>query len=319
MLIYLDWNVFDRIEKIDRLNEEEKLIYSQLELIINDEAIYVPYSNAHLRDLLRGYKKNPKYISGHLEIIERLTNNLCICQYWRKKKSTWHYRSVNEFFDELKKEKGDEKDSFEELINWDTSGLWELQKKNLKIQTVPKEFKLIYAENPIFKIIYPRTKNEMNMLALCSDLYNFSILINKDYSLYKSLKKFIIRAMNKLKKNPKLVTSLKSINRETPNYLEIDSIFDEFTKNHKREKDNPLYHKIFDTFFKFDLKGYKTDGQFVNMIDDGLHTFYAAHCDIFLTNDDRCKDKAEKTFERLKIRTKVFTAKVFINEIEKLK
>lgn len=79
MLIYLDWNVFDRIEKIDRLNDEEKQIYLRLESILGDESIHVPYSNAHLRDLLRGYKKNPKYIKGHLEIIERLTNNLCIC------------------------------------------------------------------------------------------------------------------------------------------------------------------------------------------------------------------------------------------------
>lgn len=319
MLIYLDWNVFDRIEKKEKLGEEDKLIYSQLELFLSDETIYVPYSNAHLNDLLRGYKKNPDYISGHLEVIERITKNLCLCQYWRKKESIWHYRSINNFFDELKEEKKYEEECFENLIDWDTTGLWDLQLKLLKIRPVPKEFKLIYAEDPIFNIIYPRTRNEMNMLALCSDLHNFSILINKDYSLYKSLKVFLIKAMNKLRKNPKILATLKSIKKETPNYLEIDSILDEFTKNQKREKDNPLYHKILDTFFRFDIKGYKTDGQFPNMIDDSLHTFYAAHCDIFITNDDRCKYKAEKTYERLKINTKVYTAKELIGGNDKLK
>ena len=316
MLIYLDWNVFDRIEKIERLKEDEKIIYTKLETIISHEEVHVPYSNAHLRDLLRGYKKNPNFINGHLQVIEKITNNLCICQYWKKKKSTWHYRSVNEFFDELKNEKVDEEESFEDLIDWDTSGLWELQIKLMAMQPVPKEFRLIYSEDPIFNIMYPRTKKEMTLLASASDLHNFSILINKDYSLYKSLKKFIIKAMHKLKKSPQIVAKLKPLTKEAPNYLEIDSIFDEFSKNQKIENDNPYYHKIFDTFFRYDIKGYKTDSQFPNMVDDGLHTFYAAHCDMFLTNDDRCKYKAEKTFERLKIKTKVYTAKEFIEEIE---
>lgn len=319
MLIYLDWNILDRIEKIGRLDEEENQLYSKLELVLSDETIYVPYSNAHLRDLLKGYKKNPEYITGHLGVIEKITNNLCICQYWGHKNSTWHYRPVADFFDELKDEKGDEEDSFEDLIDWDTSGLWELQKRLLAMLPVPKEFKLIFAEDPIFNIIYPRTKKEMTVLALCSDLHNFSILINKDYSLYKSLKQFLMRAMNKLKKNPQIIASLKSVNKEKPNYLEIDSILDEFTKNQKIQKDNVYYHKILDTFFRFDIKGYKSDGQFPNMIDDGLHTFYAAHCDVFLTNDDRCKYKAEKTFERLEIGTRVFTANDFIEEIEKMR
>ena len=44
------------------------------------------------------------------------------------------------------------------------------------------------------------------------------------------------------------------------------------------------------------------------MFDDSLHTFYGAHCDFFITNDDRCKYKAEKTYERLKIKTSVIKA-----------
>lgn len=66
--------------------------------------------------------------------------------------------------------------------------------------------------------------------------------------------------------------------------------------------------KIIETFYKYDLKGYKSDGNFNNMFDDSLHTFYGAHCNFFVTNDDRCKYKAEKTYERLQIKTIVIKA-----------
>ena len=44
------------------------------------------------------------------------------------------------------------------------------------------------------------------------------------------------------------------------------------------------------------------------MFDDSMHTFYGAHCDYFVTNDDRCKYKAEQTFKKLKINTVVIKA-----------
>ena len=50
------------------------------------------------------------------------------------------------------------------------------------------------------------------------------------------------------------------------------------------------------------------------MFDDSLHTFYGAQCDYFVTNDNRCKYKAEKTYERLKIKTIAIKA----NEINRV-
>lgn len=313
MLVYLDWNVFDRLEKKDRLKtEQERILYTTLMKILKREDVNTPYSNAHLRDLLRGFKKNPKFIDGHLNILHEVTNNLCLCQYWKTKNSTWHYRSVYEFFDLLKNEKELEEENFEDLIKFDTQGKWELMKQVLKDKPVPKEFKSIYSQDPIFKIMYPRTKDEMNHLALSSDLYNFSILMMKDYSLYRSLKTFLGKARIKVQKNPELMKSFKSVTKEAPDYLKIDSILDSFTKNQKLEKDKPYYNKILDTFLRYDLKGYKTDNFFLNMVDDGLHTFYTAHCDYFITNDDKCQYKAIKTYDKLKIKTKVFTATEFI-------
>jgi hypothetical protein len=69
---YLDWNVFNKIE--NHANNEE--LYSNIKDFIISGAIIVPYSNAHISDLYRGYLKNPNYIAGHIENIALLTNQL---------------------------------------------------------------------------------------------------------------------------------------------------------------------------------------------------------------------------------------------------
>lgn len=103
MNVYIDLNIFDRIEKKEKLEISEKTIYTEIENLILENKIVVPYSNAHLNDLFRGFQKNPDYIDGHLNYIKKLTNDLCICQYWGKNETTWHFRKIEEFFEEKKK------------------------------------------------------------------------------------------------------------------------------------------------------------------------------------------------------------------------
>jgi len=321
MYVYLDWNIFNQIEKRDSLPEGERLVYAKLYNDIIAKKIICPYSNAHLNDLIRGYKKNPLYIEGHISIITELTNALCICQYWKQNKPVWHSRSVKEFFDSAIEEKEFEKESFDDLLNEkyelsDTVVISPLaiMKPLLKMKPVSIEFKQIYQADPIFSIIFPRTRTEMTEYALCCDLYNFSILLNKDFSLYKSLRKFLIQTLNKYRQNSQFIKTINKLNPDVPMYLNMDQLFEQVAI-----KDSPgissAYDKFFDTFFKFDLKGYKSDGQFPNMIDDALHSYYAGHCEYFITNDARCQYKAEKTFERLKIPTKAITAKEFTETV----
>lgn len=314
MYIYLDWNVFDRIEKIASFTGGELNLYETLEKILISAETVCPYSNAHLHDLLRGYNINPSYTLNHLDILAKLTKNLCICQYWGNSEVTWHTRPVHEFFDDAIEEKEGESETFEELLSNDATGLWELQKSVIKTTPVPASFKQIYQTDPIFNIIYPRTKAELNILALCADLYQFSMLMNKDFSVYKSFKKFLILTMNRLRKDQKLLKMVKNSYLEHPKYLCLETIVDQFTPKSEVSK-NESYSKIIDVFYRYDLKGYKTDARFPNMVDDALHTFYGAHCDYFITNDDKCQYKAQRTYERLGITTEVLTANEFVQKM----
>ena len=59
MKVYIDLNIFDRLEKLDRLDPTEKSSYQYLSDLLTSKQIITAYSNAHLNDLFRGFQKNP--------------------------------------------------------------------------------------------------------------------------------------------------------------------------------------------------------------------------------------------------------------------
>lgn len=308
MTVYIDLNIFDRLEKFAKISEVDKPNYQILLTLLTDKKIITAYSNAHLNDLFRGYQRNPDYIDGHLNNIKKFTDDLCICQYWGEKNAIWHNRDIFKFFQEKVDEWEFEPDSYDDLFKDEP-----LMKSALelhKLVPLPPEFKKGYVE-PMFGILFPLSRIHNNQYALQSDIYNFQSRLKSDFGFYKAFKTYLLTNLNKIKNNPRFLNSLNINLKELPKHLELTDIFDAYTPKNKTS-DNISYSKVIDTFFKFDIAGYKTDGHFNNMFDDALHTFYGAHFDVFITNDDRCNYKAKKTYERLKIQTKV----IKINEIE---
>jgi len=305
--VYLDLNIFDRIEKKEKLKVLEKTMYTEIENLILDKKIIVSYSNAHLNDLFRGFQKNSDYIEGHLNYIKKLTNNLCICQYWGRNETTWHYRDIEEFFEEKKMEWEFEPTSFLEVLSFDEIPNVPNFVELYKLIPLPPEFKKAYSVDPMFGIMYPKSRIENNQLSLMEDVFDFQSRLKSDYSLYKSFKSYLVQSLTKHRNNPEMFKSIKSNLEGLPKHLDVFEISNLYASKTKTSENN-AYSKIIETFYKYDLQGYKTDSNFNNMFDDALHTFYASYCDFFITNDDRCKYKAEKTFEKLKIKTKVIKA-----------
>jgi hypothetical protein len=311
MIAYIDLNIFDRLEKLHKLEEPEKGFYETLFSLLSNKQIVTAYSNAHLNDLFRGYQKNATFINGHLNNIKSFTNNLCICQYWGENTVKWHNRDIFEFFEEKIAEWEYEPNTYDELF--EDEPLMQQAIDLYKLIPLPPEFKKGYVD-PIFGVMFPLSKIHNNQYALQSDIYNFQSRLKSDYRLYKSFKSNLLVSLHKIRNNKELIKSVNSNFKDLPKHLELTDIFDAYTPKHKTSE-NSMYSKVIDVFFKYDLAGYKGDGHFNNMFDDALHTFYAAHFDYFITNDDRCKYKAEKTYEKLKIKTRV----IKINEIDTLK
>jgi hypothetical protein len=311
MIAYIDLNIFDRLEKLDKLEQSERHFYQTLFTLLNDKIVLTAYSNAHLNDLFRGYQKNPTFIEGHLKNIQSFTDNLCICQYWGEKDTKWHYRDIFEFFNSKISEWEFEPTSYDTLF--EDQPLLQQTMNLFKLIPLPPEFKKGYID-PMFGVMFPLSKIHNNQYALQADIFNFQSRLKSDYGLYKSFKSYLLTSLQKIKNNKELRKAVSSNFKDLPKHLELTDIFDAYTPKSKTS-DNLMYSKVIDVFFKYDLAGYKTDGHFNNMFDDALHTFYAAHFDFFITNDDRCKYKAEKTYEKLRIGTKVIN----INEIEIIK
>src|SRR6266567_1863051 len=79
----------------------------------------------------------------------------------------------------------------------ETIPLWDAHCAALENTPVPTKFRDIYAADPIFVSIFPRTKTGMNMLALCEDILSFSMLIKTDYALYKNFRKYLTGVQQK--------------------------------------------------------------------------------------------------------------------------
>jgi len=308
MTVYIDLNIFDRLEKLDKLVRADKKLYQTLSNLLTDNKITTAYSNAHLNDLFRGYQKNPSYIEGHLASIKSFTKNLCICQYWGQKDVKWHNRDIKEFFQEKVEEWEFKPNSYDELFK--DYPMMQQTLELYKFIPLPPEFKKGYIE-PFFVIMFPLSKIYNNQFALQSDIFNFQSRLKSDYGLYKSFRTYLLTSFNMIKNKKDIIKSLYSEFKDLPKHLKLTEIFNAYTPNNKTS-DNVIYSKVINVFFKYDLAGYKSDGHFNNMFDDALHTFYAAQFDFFITNDERFKYKAEKTYDKLNIKTKV----IKIDEME---
>lgn len=319
-IIYLDWNIFNKLEQVEELEDEQKAPYVLLAKLIIQKELIAPYSNAHINDLLRGYQKDPSYTPRHVSYLSFYTDNLCLTQYWGESKIRWHFRDPMECLQSAIQENDGTAASFSQLFadldNPLAEMAFDLQKTVLRLTPVPPAFKQLYAFNPIFNTIYPRTKIEMNHLALCEDIYEFSFKIKNDYTLYKHFRKFLIETKNKYPQYRNLCNSAENKVIGKPLSLTWDELWDEVATKHKPSS-NLAYDKIMNLFTTTDLKGYRQDERFANLIDDALHCFYAAHCDHFITLDKRCYDKAKLVYQKLNIPTQVHTPLEFsINQLK---
>lgn len=303
---YLDWNVFDRIEKKDTLDKDEYNIYSKFDEFIRNNKIICPYSNAHINDLLRGYNNDPSYTRKHLETIKRLTNNLCIVQYWGNSITTWHYRDINEFFTSALSEIDLTSMSFIEF--WGEDETVDI----FRSLTIPSEFKKIYKANPIFNRIFPKTKAHLNFFALCEDFYDLSNIIKKDNTIYKFLRNYVNQSYGKLRNHRDFLRKIDKLINDGPKHLDFYEEWEKYSPKNITSN-NPAFQRITDTYLKIDFKGFKSDEKFSNMIDDSLHVFYGANCDYFITIDDKCHYKATETYDKLGIETKAMKPDKFID------
>ncbi len=303
MYIYLDLNIFDRLEKIERLRPEEAEPYKFLLHCFGSGVFITLYSHAHITDLTRAY--NPEEttaLEGHLRNIGALTKNLCVCLVDGDADVTLAEMDIFTYFYyvlEASENIGTTEDImalFPEHFNDDSP--------------IPPEMEKAL-ENPLVQRLYPNTFKTRMMKSMLEDNIDAVQKMREDPSLFRDVKKMMNPAnMSEFKKTLALGEKLdKEVEKNLKN-LNFEAQLDKYGPKGKMN-DNVWYDKIVNLYFRTDFKGYKTDREFTGLLVDAEHTFYASHCSIFITNDDRCHYKAKEVYKQLNLKTEVFTAKEF--------
>lgn len=328
--IYLDLNVFDKIEKIEQLSPEEAEPYQYILNFLKDGTYITFYSNAHISDLIRGYNNSPSgdttAVQGHLQNLSNLTNNRCMCLYWNEIDVKIDTRDVFDFFNSSLQESLKMETSTESLLSFEdedsdtvsnilkASG--ESVQKLLNGTSIQEEMNKAF-EYPIFKKLFPKAYENKKLAFLVDDMLTLQERMDNDPSLYRGLKALMnpqqtgefIKALP-----PSEKISKKELN-EIFKTFDLEAAIEEHTPK-TQTSENPWYDKITNLYTRIDFKGFKTDKGFSNMIDDSNHTFYGAHCNFFITRDDRCHYKATEVYKQLGIGSKVMKPEEFMEYIK---
>lgn len=328
--IYLDWNVFTTLNQIQNIeNQEEKIIFeTMLNIVTNTEAkIVVPFSNAHLNDLMKSYKKGERErVYQALNFISLVTQNVCLSQYWNEQNSKWHIRNPNEYFESLLE---DEEENSLISIESITSTLSEYGMGNIfeMYKLIPHNinFEQFEDSNIPFLSYLKRAQTENSMYAVIEDVFEIFNEIKNNPSAYNELRSSFTDNI-KLDPNVNNVSNvIELLDKTMPKTMLNKSFTELYVENDRTETSkNKDYSKITGIFMQLDFVGYGSDklnekNKYDNLFNDALHCFYGAHCDFFITSDKKTIRKTKAVYQSEEINTLVLKPREFIEFLQEIK
>lgn len=322
--VYLDWNVFSRLEHNDD-------VYKRLTLILeNDSKYIIPYSPAHLKDLYRSYRKvDMSGIDGHLEKLQKYSKSLFI---------VYIFKNVLEFqFADVKESMQQHVEAYNEHDDFDfnaekmasTSELFTSMLDSLSKIQLPN---LLKADNNEQKEVIANTKSSellnrllgpeetisikdmmQNMMTISSTLYEDDSYSNWRDGFQQDIK--ISGRIRDKRFNPLDILDENARKLQKNNFMEL------FESLLIGEDKKSLFNKIIALVRQLDFHGFYQDiieeGHHLDNVEtDYEHIAYASSCDIFIVNDKNTKAKATLAFKLLKLNIIVVTPKEYVDFVE---
>lgn len=312
--VYLDWNVFSRLEHKDRIQHD-------LTILLNTKSKFlIPYSEAHLLDLYRSYK-NVGYegINGHLSKIERYSNSIFL---------TNTLKDVLEFKELTPKDSMQQLiDAYDELPDFNFSEILDsLDSELLDIQ-LPNPLEGANLEN-----VYPLTTEDSKNLFGTRENFTFKELLKNLFiqsknivkdDTYTKLRSHYQKdiAVNTGKLNNSKFDPLTVLN-ENAQKLSAQNFYDLQNKLFTEIDNKSLFNKILATCRFLDFNGYASEdvtfGHHLDNVEtDYKHIAYASMCDYFIILDKKTRQKAILVFQMLNIKTIVMSPKEFVEFFQK--
>lgn len=331
--VYFDWNVYCLMRDRDK-NTLGQELYDLVKGC--DDIMCIPYSQVHLQDLTKGSEKkcNQAYINNDLNFIDSISKNYYIALDALKTKEIHpYYVSATEAFENIKENHGKEiADYVNQLFDYNDNPDLSLitEKVNLYLRTMPISFDYnLLTNDPLSIKMYEGKFHEFKEN---NTLYNFMLGWSRFYK--------------EMKENPDVYNELttvfrNSLNINTSTISNANKPIEEINKVLSEKLDsnfdlisstvNPNIKGTSDLFLKFvtemgflDMIGYHPDkldkkNLYSNYTNDTHHSFYAAHCDYFISEEKKLLEKSRIMYDRYGCKTKTLTVKEFIDEFKQIK
>lgn len=320
--IYLDWNVYSNLMSSERLTDNsEKLMYENLKTIFIKckENIIMPYSNAHLSDLMKSYRQGERErITSALSFISEITQNVCLAQYWDAEHAKWHYREPSNFFDSLIEDESEKTfDTLDTLL--DT--LKEVGADSIfsQFKSMPHgiKFEEINKTNPMFGGLFSASQKEGTVFALMTDVFDMMNQIQTNPNVYIEFRKLFKNNLGISSNISNFDNTVEQLDTYFPKTMLNKSFTELFTENKKdNSSKNKDYSKITSLYMQLDFVGFNSDkindkNKHQNLFNDALHCFYGAHCDFYITSDKKGYKKSKAVYQSEGIQTQVLKSQEF--------
>lgn len=328
--IYLDWNVFSNLKKI----ENNK--FSQLNSLFekNKERFLIQYTNAHIEDLKKSVKTGivNSYLTDDINTLSKTTNNHYF--YWNQKNEDIEPLLIdpNSFFEDL--------ESLSNQNNFDMSNLFDNLIKSfdeIGFGSLGESFKNLIQSIPINNLTNIEQFNKaFNIDTEILNFWDYLNVIAKKLGELLTDKESFLQLRSNVQNNGFDITNKSNEWDEDAVFDNIDEVFKslginqtllemsdlvvEQTKKGKVTK----YDRFTNLYMLLDLIGYKSDkldkpsNTMLNITTDSMHSFYGAYCDYFITDDKYLLKKSKAIYSKLNISTQVLKPDEFINSFNKL-
>ena len=318
MRIYLDKQIFSHLFK----QEKPEYITLLKKLYENKTNLLFCYSHAHLLDL-KNDKTQIKY--RELEFIETLVNDNYLSYHALDKNTSCYLAKPSEAFADVDVQ--DEPIDMSKIFDFDNSLLSPQEREqftaakdvlaNLKFdfnifgQSVLEE----EVSNPLSKIL-PTQTEPMSILDMSEHMLKVLKSMENDPSVYKGLRSVSDKYLN----NGKFTIEFDSIdfNEELKDSPLQKTFIEYVTSNLNPNGDKKITNYDFFTnaYLTLDILGISKDSsktvKFTNMLNDSLHSYYAAYCDILVSDDVAFLKKTKALYKLLNIETQVLHIDEFI-------
>jgi len=323
--IYFDWNIYSYIR-----NEKNKSFSEIKELLVqNKTSILLAYSPAHLQDLKRSYfssEKGKQETVEDLKFLSKLTSNHCLCYHFKNKVVYPNIINPFEYFEEIYiKNANEDFFDFQNILdkNEPLGKLWNsywMMFKKLptgididRFEELPIQYNLV---NNLFK----KTKYNNTFGSLMEDMIDLFQQPDEFEKIYKTIrtnsnKDLKINTDNSKWGNPfEYLDNILQLNKLQKSFFELTK---ETIENTNKEASRFDYFS--NLYILLDVFGYYKDKKVANLMDDASHSFYGAHADIFVTDDDNLNKKSKALYKQLNIDTEVVYSKEFLASIRRRK